>query len=100
MANLNVKDIPSLVLSKLLVLKKYLVFIFIMFILLIYGYLVFHISNLAKTEPDEAAIADRLKTVQRPKIDKDALNKIQQLEDQNIQVQTLFQQARENPFTE
>lgn len=100
MASLNIKDIPSVILPRLLALKKYVVFIFIILVLSVYGYLVFHISSLAKAEPDESAITERLKTVQRPKIDKDALNKVQQLEDQNIQVQTLFQQARENPFTE
>ena len=98
--NLEVKDIGAIILPALEWLKKYAVFIFVIVVLLIYSYLVFYIGGLSSQEPDEAAIAERLKTVQRPKIDEDALTKIQQLEDQNIQVQTLFQQARDNPFVE
>lgn len=98
--NLEVKDLSSKIIPALLAAKKYLVFIFFIAVLIIYGYLVFHINTLASQEPQEDAVIERLKTVQRPKIDEDALNKIQQLEDQNIEVQTLFQQARDNPFVE
>lgn len=98
--SLEVKDIPTKILPVLKGLKKYVVFIFILVVLVIYGYLVFHINTLASQEPNDDAIAERLKTVQRPRIDEDALNKIQQLEDQNIQVQSLFQEARDNPFAE
>lgn len=98
--NLEVKDIVAKIGPILEGLKKYLVFIFILLVLSVYSFLVFHINTLAQQEPDEAAVVERLKTVQRPKIDQDALDKIQLLEDQNIQVQTLFQHARDNPFTE
>jgi predicted negative regulator of RcsB-dependent stress response len=98
--NLEVKDITTKIVPAMLAAKKYLVFIFFIAVLLIYGYLVFHINTLASQQPNEDAVTERLKTVQRPKIDEDALNKIEQLEDQNIQVQTLFQQARDNPFVE
>jgi uncharacterized protein involved in cysteine biosynthesis len=98
--NLEVKDITSKIAPALLWLKKYAAFIFAMVVLLVYGYLVFHINTLASQEPADDAVAERLKTVQRPKIDEDAVDKIEQLQDQNVQVQTLFQQARDNPFTE
>lgn len=98
--NLEVKYISAKIIPALQGLKKYLVFIFVITVLLVYGYLVFHINTLASQQPEEDAVTERLKTVQRPKIDEDALNKIEQLEDQNIQVQTLFQQARDNPFVE
>lgn len=98
--NIEVKNITAKILPALQGLKRYAVFIFILVVLVVYGYLVFHINGLASQEPPEDAIAERLKTVQRPRIDEDALNKIQQLEDQNIQVQTLFQDARDNPFAE
>ncbi len=98
--SLEVKDIPAKLGPIVKGLSKYLVFIFIMTVMIIYGYLVFHINTLASQEPAEDAVAERLKTVSRPRIDEDTLTKIEQLEDQNIQVQTLFQQARDNPFTE
>lgn len=98
--SIELKDIPSKLTPALEWLKKYVVFIFAMVVLLVYGYLVFHINTLASQEPSDDAVAERLKTVQRPKIDEDVVDKIEQLQDQNIQVQTLFQQARDNPFTE
>ncbi len=98
--NLEVKDITGKILPALANLRRYLVFIFIITVLGLYGYLVVHINSLAQQEPDEATVAERLKTVQRPQIDQVALDKIQQLQAQNIQVQTLFKQARDNPFTE
>lgn len=98
--NIEVKDLGEKLIALTGSLKKYLVFIFIMIVLSVYGYLVFYINVLATTEPDEDLVTERLKTVQRPRIDENALNKIKQLEDQNVQVQTLFQEARDNPFVE
>ena len=42
----------------------------------------------------------KVKTVKLPKIDENAVKNIEQLEDQNIEVQSLFNEARNNPFSE
>lgn len=97
---LEVKDITTKLQPVLLWFKKYAVFIFVLVVLSVYGFLVFRINTLASQEPSDDAVTERLERVQRPKIDQDVLSKIEQLEDQNIQVQTLFQQARDNPFAE
>jgi hypothetical protein len=80
--------------------KKYLTFSFVIGFLCIYSFLVLQINILMRREPSDVDYNDRLKTVQRPKIDKAVLDKIQSLQDQNVQVQTLFKQARDNPFSE
>lgn len=98
--NLEIKDITAKIGPALQSLKRYFVFAFIILVVGIYAFLVFYINTLAAQEPAEDAVTERLKTVQRPRIDQDTLDKIEQLEDQNIQVQTLFQQARDNPFSE
>ena len=98
--NLELKDITAKLGPSLQGMKRYITFGFVLIVLIIYGYLVFHINTLAAKEPDEDAVTERLKTVQRPRIDDESLQKILQLEGQNIQVQTLFNEARENPFTE
>jgi hypothetical protein len=51
-------------------------------------------------EPGEDDITQELKSVQRPKVDEDALQKIQDLQDQNVTVKTLFKNTRNNPFKE
>jgi len=81
-------------------LHRYMVLIFILAFLGIYGFLVFRINTLAGGEPSEEAVEERLNTVQRPRVDQNAVDKIEQLQTQNIEVKTLFDQARNNPFSE
>ena len=80
--------------------KKYAVFIFIIGLLFIASFFVLRINQYSKMEPSDDAIEQKLQTVQRPKVDQTVLGKIQQLQDQNVQVKTLFDQARDNPFNE
>lgn len=80
--------------------KRYVVFIFFVVMLGIFGFLVFRINQFSQREPSDSAIEDKLSTVQHPKIDQSIRDKIKQLQDQNIQVQSLFEQARNNPFNE
>ncbi len=96
----NVKDLPKKLRPVLDWLRRYKVFLFILLVLAAYGFIVFRINTLSRTEPDETAILEKLQSVQRPKLDQSAVKKLEDLEDQNVDVQTLFQQARDNPFTE
>jgi hypothetical protein len=80
--------------------KRYLSFSAIIGFLLIYSFLVLRINLLMRQDPRQTDIDSRLQNVQRPKIDPVILDKIQSLQDQNVQVQTLFKQARDNPFSE
>ncbi|GAC1391198.1 MAG: hypothetical protein NVSMB46_02830 [Candidatus Saccharimonadales bacterium] len=80
--------------------KKYLVFSFFVILLVIFGLLIYRINSLTRVEPNDSDVTAKLKTVQRPHIDQQTIDKIQQLQDQNIQVQSLFNQARSNPFSE
>jgi hypothetical protein len=98
--NVNLKDITKKIRPLLSKLQRYATFIFIVSFLFIYTFLVIRINILNRQEPNDDAVSDKLKTVQRPKIDKDTLAKIQELQDQNVEVQALFKQARDNPFSE
>lgn len=98
-----IKDLKKLldkIMPILMLGKKYMRFMFFLFLALLVGFLLLQIRNYTQTEPNDDAVTEKLKTVQRPHIDADALAKIQQLQDQNVQVQSLFQQARDNPFSE
>ena len=98
--NISLKSLQPKIVGVLHVLQRYMVLIFIFAFVGIYGFLVFRINTLAASEPTEEAVQERLETVQRPRIDQDAVDKIEQLEEQNIEVQTLFNEARKNPFNE
>lgn len=91
-------------LSKLQPLQKYLkqygVFAFILVFLGTYVYLVLHIGKLIQAEPNPSTETSDIKPVNRLKIDKNAVSQMTELETQNVDVQSLFKEARDNPFTE
>lgn len=80
--------------------KKYAGFLFTLAFLLVCLFLVQRIGHLIQDEPSQSAIDAKLKPVNQLKIDQDAIKKITDLESQNVDVKTLFDQARQNPFTE
>jgi len=94
----------SSITSKLLGFKqrilKYTKLIFIVVLLGMYSFLVFNINSLINSEPSDEAVAEKLQTAQRPKIDKQAVIKLQELQDNSTNVQALFKEARDNPFQE
>lgn len=98
--NLDLKDIPAKLLALFNKLKKYTLFICILAVLGIYLFLVWQIRHLATLEPSSTDVTNKLNELNTPKLDQDAVDKILQLEDQNIEVQTLFNEARQNPFQE
>lgn len=81
-------------------LKRYLMFIAIIGIGGLYAFLILHISQLTQVEADELEVLEMLQTTTRPQIDQRAVERILELQDQNVQVEALFQEARENPFFE
>ncbi len=96
----SIKDIPKKLRSILQKLRPFVVLIFILIVAVLYGFLVFRVKTLANKEPSDDSVQDKLQTVQRPRIDTSTLNKIQQLQDNSVDVQALFKQARDNPFQE
>ena len=78
--------------------SKHLAFLATMLVLIAYLFMVWQISQLATAEPssDETALAQ----TQIPKIDKKAVNQIQSLEQNNTDIHSLFDNARNNPFQE
>lgn len=81
-------------------LNQYRIFIFVLIFLGIYLYLVQHIGTLIQTEPTPITTETDLKPVTRLKVDQESVKQMTQLESQNIEVKTLFDNARGNPFTE
>jgi Tfp pilus assembly protein PilO len=80
------------------VLRRYIVVIFIAILVLIYGFLVFKVGTVSSVNPDETAVSERLQDAKRLQVDQAAIDKIEQLKDQNIAVKSLFEKARDNPF--
>lgn len=93
-------DLPAKLQPLLGFTKRYVKFMFFIGMLFIAIFLVYRINQFNSLEPSEDAVSEKLQTVQRPRLDPAALETIKQLETQNIEVQSIFDQARNNPFSE
>lgn len=98
--NLDIKNITPKLLSALDKLKEYAVFIVVLVVLGAYGFLVLRIRYFASQEPADAVLTEKVNELNAPRIDKDIITKIEKLESSNIEVKTLFDKARDNPFQE
>lgn len=74
--------------------------IFIVFLVAIYGFLAWRIMQLMEATPSSSDVSAQLQTVGIPKVDPTVVQKMEDLKDNNISVQTLFDNARSNPFQE
>jgi hypothetical protein len=93
---LNIRDIPAVFSKASRKVGAYKVFIFFLAVAALYGFIVFRI-NTANTIPAGQADAQ---AIAQTHIDQSTLDKIQSLQDNSVSVQTLFEQARQNPFQE
>lgn len=96
--NVNLGSLKSKAQKLLPVLAKHASFIAVIAVLLVYLFVVFRISQLAGAEPP--ADQDITAAAAIPKVDKNAIDQIQALEQSNAEVKSLFNSARNNPFQE
>ncbi len=80
-------------------LKRDSVGIFLALVAVIFGFLIWRIGNLSGAEPSQAAIDEKLIGVVRPKIDPAGIKQIEDLQAQNINIESYFSD-RNNPFQE
>lgn len=88
-------------LKKLLKLEAHhAAFLVIMVILVVYLLTVWKIGQLATAEPSEQDQIKAESTGKLLRVDEAAIKQIQELEGRNTSVQSLFNEARKNPFRE
>jgi len=80
--------------------KRYAVIICFIIFGAMYGYLIFTSSNQASRRPSETEVNERLQATKRTKIDDSAAKALQELSDRNVEIKSLFDEARNNPFSE
>jgi len=67
---------------------------------LMYGYLIVQMNNISSREPNESQISSQTSSAPQTKIDPKLADKITSLEEENIEIKTIFNEARKNPFSE
>lgn len=98
--NLNLKDIKNQFAGLAAKAKGSINFILVMSVLLSFVFIVIRVNLHAQIEPTESELNQKLQNLQQSKIDEEAIKRIQELESTNVDVKTLFKEARDNPFQE
>lgn len=78
--------------------RRYSLPIFVGVVLLIYGVLLLQIHRLTTIQPTPDQITSQVKATHTPRIDPAVVRQLQSLQDNSVNVQALFNQARNNPF--
>ena len=79
-------------------LRKYSWLALLVLIALLYGYVLVKINGFLSATPSSSAVASNLKTSVSPSINQNVVNQLNQLQNNSVSVQALFDQARSNPF--
>ena len=77
--------------------KRYLPALFACLVLGVYGFVVYRVNALNGATP---VASSNSQTAQVPHIDPKLISQLQSLQDNSTSVQSLFDQARNNPFSE
>lgn len=96
----NISDILDRTLGYLSRTKKYLPVAFVVLVVALYGFLVYRASVLNSAEPSSATASTQPAPTNVPHIDPKVLSQLQNLQDNSVSVQSLFDQNRDNPFQE
>jgi len=78
--------------------KPYSLLIFLVFVVALYGIVFLKINQLTNAQPSSDAVSSQVKAAKLTRIDPAVLDKLQSLQDNSVSVQSLFEQARNNPF--
>lgn len=78
--------------------KRYSIVGFVAFVVILYGFIAFKINTLGNAQPSPDAVNSQVQAAQLPRIDQTVVNQLQSLQDNSVNVQALFNQARQNPF--
>ena len=96
--SLNIKSLPEAASAQVKRVQPYTLVIFLVFLGLIYGFILFRISSLQGVEPSPDAVTSQVKAGSVPRIDPQVVKQLESLQDNSVSVKALFDQARSNPF--
>ena len=96
--NVNLHDIPAALQRLGKKLSSYKVFIFFLAVASLYGYIIWRINTYSNAPASASEVSAQ--TTAQPHIDRTTIDKIQSLQDNSVNVQSLFDAARQNPFNE
>lgn len=97
-SNNRTKDIRKIAAAVGGRLRRYRLALFLVFVACIYGLVIMRINTLLTAEPSPEAVSSQVKANSIPRIDPEVVKRLQELRDNSVNVQALFDQGRNNPF--
>jgi hypothetical protein len=98
--DLNIKSLQPIVGGFMHKLQRYAVVLTFLLFTSAYGYVLFTVNSLNDPDVSDTAVAEGAESLPTPRIDEEAVEKLQSLKDNSVNVQSLFDQNRTNPFSE
>lgn len=95
---LDTKDLLAKLTTFKNFIARYAVIIFIVIVSLVFAFLVYRIASYSNQEPNDDQIEERLSSFSSVKLDDETVQKIEELQDRNISLESLFNNGRANPF--
>ncbi len=93
-AKLNLQGIKDAVNKE----HKYFWLVLLFFFIILYGYTILQINSFTEVKPTPTQVSNNLKTTTLPAINQNVVSKLEQLKNNSVNVQALFNKARSNPF--
>lgn len=79
-------------------LRRYWLVLFLVFVVCIYGFVIWRINASLTVQPSPDAVSSQVKANSIPRVDPSVVRQLQTLRDNSVNVQALFDQGRNNPF--
>jgi uncharacterized protein involved in cysteine biosynthesis len=98
--NISVKALADITTTVLRQLRRYTVVLFLLLLVAVYGFVLFKVNELIGTQPNDADVSAQVQASATPHVDPATVTQMQALQDNSVRVQSLFDQARSNPFQE
>lgn len=100
MKNIALGSPLPLLLGLLQKLRPYVGVMIFLLLAATYGFIIMRINSLSNPAVDPSAVLTEVTATPTPRIDANAAEQLQSLKDNNVNVQTLFEEGRTNPFQE
>ena len=94
----NRQELIAKLVEQLSILRQYSFVIFIVFVVGLYSFLIIRVNSLSNAQPRPEDVTSQINTAAIPHIDQSVVKQLQSLQDNSVSVQSLFDQARSNPF--
>lgn len=95
---MNIKTYTAKLIPVKQFIVRYAVLLFIVAVVAIFSFMTLGIAHFSDRAPTQLQIDEKKLSVKVVKLDEASINKIKELQNQNISIESLFDNGRANPF--